>query len=134
MLKISKIPAIIFLTTIIIGIILLITGINMRIYVFQVIEQNKNDPDWDRFGLSWTEFYSWVWIGIGTLLIILTVILAFSYYYQFPSKVVEKNYYKNEKWLNHQYNELRRSLQDIAIDQGVSMITIKKWVDKLDKH
>ena len=38
----------------------------------------------------------------------------------------------NINWLNHQYYELGRSLQVIANDQGVSVMTVKKWVDKLD--
>lgn len=48
-------------------------------------------------------------------------------------RFVEKNDYMNLTWLNYQYYELGRSLQDIADDQGVSMMTINKWVDKIDK-
>jgi len=45
----------------------------------------------------------------------------------------EKRDYLNLTWLNHQYYELGRSLQDIADDQGVSMMTISKWVDKIER-
>jgi len=43
----------------------------------------------------------------------------------------EKQDYMNPSWLKHQYYDLGRSLQDIANEQRVSMITIRKWVDKL---
>ena len=46
-------------------------------------------------------------------------------------KVEERGDYKNQEWLRKQYYELGWSLQDIANDQGVSMVTVKKWVDKL---
>lgn len=45
----------------------------------------------------------------------------------------EKRDYLNLTWLNHQYYDLGRSLQDIANDQGVSMMTINKWVDKIEE-
>ena len=45
----------------------------------------------------------------------------------------EKRDYLNLTWLNRQYYELGRSLQDIADDQGVSMMTINKWVDKIEE-
>ncbi len=35
-------------------------------------------------------------------------------------------------WIKHQYYDLGRSIQDIADDQHESMMTIKKWVDKLE--
>jgi len=43
----------------------------------------------------------------------------------------EKQDYMNPSWLKHQYYDLGISLQDIANEQRVSMITIRKWVDKL---
>ena len=128
----TKIPPIIFLTSVIIGIIFLIVGFNTRIHILQVIEQNQYDPEWDSFDISWSKLFSVVEIGLGSIIIILTIIVSFSYYLEAPSKVVLKNDYMNVKWLNHQYYELGRSLQDIAIDQGVSMITVKKWVNKLE--
>ncbi len=40
-----------------------------------------------------------------------------------------KDDYKNSDWLKHQYYELGKSIQDIATEQGVSMIMIRKWID-----
>jgi len=45
-------------------------------------------------------------------------------------KVEEKDDYKNLDWLRQQYYEIGRTIQDIAEGQGVSMITIRKWLDK----
>lgn len=45
-------------------------------------------------------------------------------------KVEEKDDYKNLDWLRQQYYEIGRTIQDIAYGQGVSMITIRKWLDK----
>ena len=39
----------------------------------------------------------------------------------------------NPQWLKHQYYELGRSIQDIADELDESMITIKKWLDEIDK-
>jgi len=44
----------------------------------------------------------------------------------------EKNDYMNLDWLKHQYYDLGRTIQDIANDQNVSMITISKWLEKLE--
>lgn len=49
-------------------------------------------------------------------------------------KVEEKGDYKNLDWLRHQRHELGKSIQDIADEQGVSMITIRKWLDKCEKR
>ena len=56
-----------------------------------------------------------------------------NYFSNLSHKLVVKKDYMNVTWLHHQYYELRRSLQDIASNQGVSMITIKKWVDELEQ-
>ena len=37
------------------------------------------------------------------------------------------------QWLKHQYYDLGRSIQDIADELDESMITIKKWLDEIDK-
>ena len=68
----------------------------------------------------------------GTIIIITTVISGSYFYLKSPFQLEEKQDYMNLKWLHHHYYELGRSLQDIADDQGVSMLTVKKWVDKLD--
>ena len=67
------------------------------------------------------------------IIIIITMFITGIYVYlkSTPRLEVKKNY-MNLKWLNHQYYELGKSLQDLANDQGVSMMTIKKWVDKLE--
>lgn len=132
MTKISKITSIIFLTSAIIGLGFLIVGIDAYIRVLQYIEQHQNDPYWDSFDIYWSRFYAVGNIGLGIIIIVLTIILSLTYYLQVPSKVVEKKDYMDLEWLNHQYNELGMTLQDIAINQGVSMITVKKWVDKLE--
>ena len=43
-----------------------------------------------------------------------------------------KDDYKNLEWLKYQYYDLGRSIQDIADDQGESMVLIRKWLDKLE--
>ncbi len=45
---------------------------------------------------------------------------------------IEKQDYKNSDWLKHQYFDLEKSIQQIANEQHVSMITIQKWVEKLE--
>ncbi len=47
------------------------------------------------------------------------------------SGIKEINGQININWLKHQYYDLGNSLQDIANEQNLSMITIRKWVDKL---
>jgi hypothetical protein len=44
----------------------------------------------------------------------------------------EKQDYRNLNWLKHQYFDLEKSIQEIANEQHVSMITIQKWVEKLE--
>ena len=53
--------------------------------------------------------------------------------YEKVEKVEEKDKFKNLDWLKHQYYDLGKSIQNIADDQGVSMITIRKWIDKIEK-
>jgi len=54
--------------------------------------------------------------------------------YEKVEKVEVKDDYKNLDWLRHQYYDLGKSIQNIADVQGVSMITIKKWIDKIEKR
>ncbi|MBA7525843.1 hypothetical protein ES705_18001 [subsurface metagenome] len=68
----------------------------------------------------------------GIIIIITTFITGIYVYLKSTPRLEVKKNYMNLKWLNHQYYELGKSLQDLANDQGVSMMTIKKWVDKLD--
>ena len=44
----------------------------------------------------------------------------------------EKKDYMNLDWLKHQHYDLGRTIQDIADEQNVSMIVIRKWLDKLE--
>lgn len=50
-----------------------------------------------------------------------------------PKKRIEKQDYMNLDWLRHQHYNLEKSFQEIANKQNVSMMTIKKWVDELEK-
>jgi len=85
-----------------------------------------------RYDSFWEMAYAMFFITPGAIIIILTIIGGIYVYLKSPPGLDVKKDYTNLKWLNHQYYELGRSLQDIASDQGVSMITVKKWVDKLD--
>jgi len=49
-------------------------------------------------------------------------------------RVEEKDDFKNLDWLKHQYYDLGKTIQVIANEQGVSMITIRKWLDKLESR
>lgn len=51
--------------------------------------------------------------------------------YEKVERVEEKDDYKNSEWLRRQYYESGKTIQEIANNQGVSMITIRKWIDKL---
>ena len=37
------------------------------------------------------------------------------------------------QWLEIQHYELKKKIQDIASEQNVSMITIKKYIEKIDR-
>lgn len=52
--------------------------------------------------------------------------------YDKPKKKIGTQNYMNLNWLRQQYYDLGRTLQDIADEQKVSIMTIKKWVDKID--
>ncbi len=43
------------------------------------------------------------------------------------------NVYTDLQWLEIQHYELKKSIQEIASEQNVSMITIKKYVEKIDR-
>lgn len=45
----------------------------------------------------------------------------------------EKYEFQNLKWLKYQYYDMGRSVQEIANDQGVSIMTITKWLDILEE-
>ena len=73
-------------------------------------------------------------IIILTLGLIKTLIISpkkYRGYIEEKKSFEEKQNYMNPSWLKHQYYDLGISLQDIANEQRVSIITIRKWVDKL---
>jgi len=111
------ITVITFIISLIIGMYLLIGGI----YSFS----RSNHDSW--YGIN--KFFT----QLGAIIIVLTVISGIYVYLKSHPKLEVKKDYVNLKWLNHQYYELGRNLQDIASDQGVSMMTIKKWVNKFDR-
>jgi len=49
-------------------------------------------------------------------------------------KRMETQDYMNLGWLRLQHYNLEKDIQEIADEQNVSMITIKKWVDKLENN
>ena len=49
-----------------------------------------------------------------------------------PKRILEKQDYMNLGWLRFQHYNLEKNIQEIADEQNVSMITVKKWVDKLE--
>jgi hypothetical protein len=73
-------------------------------------------------------------IIILTLGLIITLIITpkiFRGYIKEQKKFEGMQDYMDPSWLKHQYYDLGISLQDIANEQHVSMMTIRKWVDKL---
>jgi len=48
------------------------------------------------------------------------------------SGIKERNGQINLNWLKHQYYDLERSIQDIADDRNVSMIKIRKLLDRIE--
>ena len=45
----------------------------------------------------------------------------------------ENKVYTDLQWLEIQHYELKKSIQEIANEQNVSMITIKKYIEKIDR-
>lgn len=127
--KISRISQIAFIIFLIVGSYFLIIGLAGRVELALLDYDSLLNRGFD---LWWEMFYTSLFILSGTIIIILTVIGGFYFYLKSPPKLEVKKDYIKVNWLNHQYYELGKSLQDIADNQGVSMITVKKWVDKLD--
>jgi len=71
-------------------------------------------------------------IGIAFLVLVpIRTLIGLRGYKKDKIQYEEKQEYMNPSWLKHQYYDLGKSLQDIANEQNVSMITIRKWIDKL---
>ena len=47
---------------------------------------------------------------------------------------IEKQDYTDLKWLEKQHFELNKSIQQIADEQNVNMMTIKEWINKIEKN
>lgn len=47
--------------------------------------------------------------------------------------VKKKNGHMNLSWLKHQYYSLGRSIQDIADKLDVSMMSVRKWLDRIEE-
>ncbi|MFX1503797.1 MAG: hypothetical protein ACFFDH_22740 [Promethearchaeota archaeon] len=79
-------------------------------------------------------FYFYLILLIGGFGLIIWRILKFILNYRSDKlkAPVERYDYMNAKWLRYQYFNKGKTIQDIANDQGVSMITIKKWLDKFE--
>ncbi|MFX0026241.1 MAG: hypothetical protein ACFE8M_07485 [Candidatus Hermodarchaeota archaeon] len=71
-------------------------------------------------------------IAGGNMLTIIGAILIKKHIkYEKVMRVV-KNDYTNLEWLKEQYYDLKKRVQDIADDQGVSMMKIREWIDKIE--
>ena len=67
---------------------------------------------------------------VGGLLLIFGRI----YFMRIFSERTEKQDYTNLKWLENQHFELNKSIQQIADEQNVNMMTIKEWINKIEKN
>lgn len=63
-------------------------------------------------------------------IILITTRLLFS---RLTFRDSENKVYTDLQWLEIQHYELKKSIQEIASEQNVSMITIKKYIEKIDR-
>lgn len=72
-------------------------------------------------------------LGIIILLVVIFLVIykLLRFYGIIGGIHTEREDYKTSAWLKHHYYELGWSFQDIADNQGVSMMIVKNWVDKL---
>ena len=73
-----------------------------------------------------------VLLSFGIVLLITSLVGAIVDRRNQIKKSRPKEDYSDLDWLKHQYYDLGRTIQDIADEQNVSMITIKKWLDELE--
>jgi hypothetical protein len=80
-------------------------------------------------------FYLLVFIGwvIGVIIWLIIKLMGRSGSGSLRGDSVERYDYMDANWLRYQYYNKGRTIQYIANDQNVSMITIKKWLDKLER-
>ena len=64
----------------------------------------------------------------------LLLIFGRIYFMRIFSERTEKQDYTNLKWLENQHFELNKSIQQIADEQNVNMMTIKEWINKIEKN
>jgi hypothetical protein len=79
------------------------------------------------FTITILDFSFYFLIAYSFLLIFLRYV-----YKNYVLYAEEKKDYTDLKWLKQQFYGLNRSIQDIADEQNTSIITIKKWVKKLE--
>ena len=73
-----------------------------------------------------------VLLSFGIVLLITSLVGAIVDRRNQIKKSRPKEDYSDLDWLKHQYYDLGRTIQDIADEQNVSMITIKKWLEELE--
>ncbi len=64
----------------------------------------------------------------------LLLIFGRIYFMRIFSQRTEKQDYTDLKWLENQHFELNKSIQQIANEQNVSMMTIREWINKIEKN
>ncbi|MFX1600861.1 MAG: hypothetical protein ACFFB6_09725 [Promethearchaeota archaeon] len=82
-------------------------------------------------------YFGWVcfvlfWIGFAVW-IIYKFLKTYDIIGGIGNKSEQRYDYQNLQWLKYQYYDMEKSIQEIADDQGVSMMTITKWLDKIEK-
>jgi len=83
--------------------------------------------------LAWIIILIGALLGGGNILTIFGAIQIKKFKDTEIPKFVVKNDYTNLEWLEEQYYTLKKSIQEIANDQNVSIMEIKKWVDKIER-
>ena len=73
-----------------------------------------------------------MFIYAGFIIIVISIIYKLLQYIHKIHGSKEKTDYMNLNWLKHQYFDLGKNLQDIATNQNVTIIKIKRWVDKIE--
>ena len=64
----------------------------------------------------------------------LLLIFGRIYFMRIVAERIKKQNYTDLKWLEKQHFELNKSIQQIANEQNVSMVTIKEWINKIEKN
>ncbi|TES97566.1 MAG: hypothetical protein E3J90_06745 [Promethearchaeota archaeon] len=83
------------------------------------------DPDYIKYFIEVPIFFPLI---CGIMLI--TARILFN---RLPFRESENNVNTDLQWLEIQHYELKKSIQEIASEQNVSMMTIKKFIEKIDR-